>query len=85
MKETTYVPKVYEELLALSHKATALLEKHFTDLKHVKPRDEAQNRLGELAGCKLYQETIIKMTNAERQAMLIVVRAILTNLEAGNF
>jgi hypothetical protein len=45
MEETGYVVEVYEELLHLSHKATALLAKHFSDLKHVKPRDEAQNRL----------------------------------------
>jgi hypothetical protein len=85
MKETGYIVGVYAELLALSHKATALLEKHFCDLKRVNPRHEAQNRLGELAGCKLYYETIIRMTNAEREAMLVVVRAIVTNLEAGEF
>jgi hypothetical protein len=85
MEETGYVVEVYEELLHLSHKATALLAKHFSDLKHVKPRDEAQNRLGELAGRKLFYETIIRMTNAEREAMLVVVRAIVTNLKAGEF
>jgi hypothetical protein len=83
--ETTYEPEVYAELLALSHQATALLVAHFRDLNRVKFRDDAQNRLGELAGCKLYYETIIRMTNAERAAMLVVVRTIVTNLEAGEF
>ena len=80
-----YDVEVYAELLALSHEATALLVRHFNGQKCVNPRQEAQNRLGELAGCKLYYETIIRMTNAERAAMLVVVRAIVTNLKAGKF
>jgi hypothetical protein len=85
MKETGYIVGPFAELLDLGHKATALLVKHFSDLKCVNPQHEAQNRLGELAGHKLYYETIIRMTNAEREDMLVVARAIVTNLEVGKF
>ena len=83
--ETTYIPEVYAELLALSHQATALLVKHFRDLKHINPEDSAQNRLGELAGGKLYQEIIIKMTNKQREEKLPVVKKILEDLKGGLF
>jgi hypothetical protein len=83
--ETTYEPKAFAKLLELSHQATALLVAHFHQQKHPNPADAALHRLGELAGGKLYYETVIRMTNKEREEKLIVVNKILKDLRAGKF
>jgi hypothetical protein len=83
--ETTYESGVYAELLDLSHQATALLVEHFRGLGHSNPEDAALHRLGDLADGKLYYETIIKMTNEEREKKLVVIMSVLANLRADKF
>jgi hypothetical protein len=92
MKQPTNIPQVeiydrevFAELLDLSNQATALLVTHFGELKHPKPADAGQDRLGKLADGKLYYETIIRMTNKQRKEKLVVVQKILADLKAGRF
>jgi hypothetical protein len=92
MKQPTNIPQVeiydredFAELLDLSNQARALLVTHFRGLKHPNPATSALIRLGKLADGKLFYETIIAMTNKEREEKLVVVKRILADLTAGRF